>query len=306
MIFFSLLTKELRLRMRRERTIWVIVAYIAAMSLLGVFFVSSLSSYTYGGSGLSNVGVQLYVLLSQVQLVLIVFVTPAFTATVVNGEKERQTFDLLLCSRLSSFALVAGKLAAGITNTLLLIAASIPLFSLVFFFGGVSPTQVFCTLTVFVVTALVVGTFGLLCSTLFKRPAISTAVAYLGGILWLVLPLLVALILTWTNSTWFQLYPDRSKLLFAWNPLLALSSTYAQTSDAFPYVFRLSGVLSLGILSLARGASSYMLGKAVLPLWLVYSLLSLLVTVIFFLLCLLTIKPRSLLRWRSRRLISTP
>jgi len=67
----------------------------------------------------------------------------------INGEKERQTFDMLICSRLSPAALIGGKLLSGLINALLLIASSIPLFSLVFFFGGISPLQAFEALVIF-------------------------------------------------------------------------------------------------------------------------------------------------------------
>src|SRR5579859_6178748 len=167
MTFAALLSKELRSRLRRERSVWVIIIYLLVMGLLGFGFLQRENAFSgdYQGYLLSQIGAQLYVLLSFVQLFLIVFIAPAFTATSINGEKERQTYDLLLCSKLSAFSLLAGKLIAGLANVLLLIAASIPLFSLVFFFGGVAPTQILTTLLVFVMTALVVGTFGLFCST---------------------------------------------------------------------------------------------------------------------------------------------
>src|SRR5216684_4853267 len=161
--FVALLTKELRLRLRRERTIWVIIIYLLVMGLLGFIFISE--SGSYNSYTLSILGRELYTLLASVQLFLITFITPAFTSTAINGEKERQTFDLLLSSQLSAFSLLAGKLIAGLVNAYLFIAASIPLFSLVFFFGGVSPAQVFSTLVIFVMTAVVAGTFGLFCST---------------------------------------------------------------------------------------------------------------------------------------------
>ena len=74
----------------------------------------------------SRAGLYLYYLLSMIHLLLILFITAASTASTINGEKERQTFDLLLCSQLSSLSLVAGKLLAGLANTLLLTAASLP------------------------------------------------------------------------------------------------------------------------------------------------------------------------------------
>src|SRR5712671_5823294 len=160
MTFAALLTKELRLRLRRERSVWVIIIYLVVMGLLGFGYLAQASAFNSNQNYLlSQIGAQLYNLLAVVQLFLIVFIAPAFTSTSINGEKERQTYDLLLCSKLSAFSLLAGKLIAGLANVLLLIAASIPLFSLVFFFGGVAPTQILTTLLVFVMTALVVGTF---------------------------------------------------------------------------------------------------------------------------------------------------
>ena len=273
MTFLALLTKELRLRMRRERTIWVIIVYILLMGLLGWFFINSFNNgYGYNPYNLSNMGTQLYTLLAMVQLFLILFITPAFTSTAMNGERERQTYDLLLCSRLSSFSLVSGKLVAGLANALLLIAASAPLFSLVFFFGGISPTQVLTALLVFVVTTFMVGTFGLFCSTVFKRAAISTAVAYMCGLLWLTIPLVIYFILLISNSlrSGFQ-----QSVLFIWNPIVALTSTYAPGTS-----------------------SLIMVGKLYMIPWVAYSVLCAIATLVFFLLSMLTAKPHPISRLR--------
>src|SRR6266581_1891289 len=106
MTFAALLTKELRLRLRRERTIWVLITYLLVMTLLGFLFISRTN--IYNSNSVSTLGLGLYTLLVFVQLFLIMFITPAFTATSINGEKERQTFDLLLCSLLSAFEAPAG------------------------------------------------------------------------------------------------------------------------------------------------------------------------------------------------------
>jgi ABC-type transport system involved in multi-copper enzyme maturation permease subunit len=111
MTFLALLTKELRLRMRRERTIWVVVLYILLMGLIAYFYVGRFANFNgSGGMTLNDIGTYLYMLLSMVQLLLIVFITPAFTATAVNGEKERQTFDLIHNQRGSGLLVVSQKL----------------------------------------------------------------------------------------------------------------------------------------------------------------------------------------------------
>lgn len=242
MTFFALLTKELRLRLRSERMVWIIVVYVVLMGLLGWLSISSTSN-AYQNMW-SETGTVLYNLLSAVQIFLILFITPSFTATTVNGEKERQTFDLLLCSNLSSLQLVAGKLLAGLSNALLVIAASIPLFSLVFFFGGVSLQQALTALTIFVVSAITVATFGLFCSTIFQRPAISTAVAYMVILLWLTMPLIITSMFQQTPATVAISSPagtitrtslTGSTLLLIWNPLSALQLNIISSTSASTY-----------------------------------------------------------------------
>jgi ABC-type transport system involved in multi-copper enzyme maturation permease subunit len=277
MPFAALLTKELRSRLRRERTVWVIIVYVLLMSLLGWIIVSrwtNTSSYYYS-SGFSDAGTTLYTFLSMIQLFFILFVTPAFTSTAVNGEKERQTFELLLCSRLSSFALISGKLIAGLINALLLVAGTIPLFSLVFFFGGVSPQQELAALLLYIITALQAGTFGLLCSTIIKRPTISTVITYLAGAFWLVFPVLALylfyIIKPGSSSTYVSLF-------FIWHPVVALISTYAPTTGGLSYKF---------------------IGMHI-DQWIVYTFLSTLSTIVFFTLSMWAAKPRHIYRQRSR------
>jgi len=267
MTFVALLTKELRLRLRRERTIWVIIIYLLVMGLLGFLFISQ--SGSYNSYTLSSLGRQLYTLLASVQLFLIMFITPAFTSTAINSEKERQTFDLLLCSQLSSFSLIAGKLAAGLANALLLIAASVPLFSLVFFFGGVGPAQVLSALVVFVVTAILVGTFGLFCSTILKRPPVSTAIAYMLCVIWVLFPWLLSLLLALSGSI---NGPWPSSLLFIGNPILALISTFTFYGPfPLPAVYPFFGIYVAS--------------------WISYTVINLLVSIIFILLSMWLVKP---------------
>jgi ABC-type transport system involved in multi-copper enzyme maturation permease subunit len=272
MTFTALLIKELRLRLRRERFVWLIIIYLLVMGLLAFGFLQRANAFSGGYQGylLSQIGAQLYALLSFIQLFLIVFIAPAFTATAINGEKERQTFDLLLCSKLSAFSLLAGKLIAGLVNALLLIAASIPLFSLVFFFGGVSPTQVLGTLVIFVMTAIVAGTFGLFCSTLLRRPTVSTAAAYIFCALWLfVYPVISILTLGSSlpsNSRWYIWI----QWLNAWNPISALNSEVSSGQGG--------------------GASFYLFHMHLAP-WVAFTLVSIVVTVILFVLSIVFVKP---------------
>ncbi len=270
MTFLAILTKEMRIRMRRERTIWVIVVYILLIGLLGWLVINSSShSANNGVNNWSSIGYLLYTLLLMIQIFLILFITPAFTATTINGEKERQTFDLLLCSQLSSFSLISGKLLAGMMNALLLIAASLPVFSLVFFFGGVSPLQAIEALAVSIVTALLAATLGVCCSAIFQRPAVSTAITYMLVLLWLILPIIVAAMApvpppVQTNPA-LPVQEPAPQFFLMWNPIVALMTTFSS-----PYYF-----------GFPRG--NYMLGTLNFAPWQGYILLDIVASVLLFL-----------------------
>ncbi|MBE3560364.1 MAG: ABC transporter permease subunit [Ktedonobacteraceae bacterium] len=258
MSFLALLTKELRSRMRRERTVWLMVVYIALLGLAG-WLVLQTANVPATSNTLSMVGGILYYVLAMLQLFLIIFITPAFTATAVNGEKERQTFDLLLCSQLTGLGLIAGKLLAGMVNALLLIASSVPLFSLLLFFGGVSPTQLLAVLLIYIVTTLFIGNLGLFSSVIIKRPAISTALTYVITLFWLGFPLAI-------STLWYPLTrrsPTSSELFFilAWNPFAAVVSLDPSTGSSM--LLRISNTLSL-------------------PLWIGYTVIDLAIAIIFF------------------------
>jgi len=284
MTFVALLIKEMRLMTRRERTVWLMVGYIVLLGIIGWFELHSL-----GNTDWSTIGTILYTTLLLIQFVLVLFVTPAFTTTMINGEKERQTFDMLLCSRLSPAALIGGKLLSGLINALLLIASSIPLFSLVFFFGGISPLQAFEALVIFAATALFLATFGIFCSSLVSRPAVSTALAYIFVLLWCGLPLLFYILQLASGAAnngtaSINTVPATSAPPFylAWNPIVALFSTFSVgTTWAGPYQ-----ILHLHII-----------------VWQLYLFISVLVSALLFAASMLRIRPEQR-RSRDKRYLN--
>ncbi|GCE05842.1 ABC transporter permease [Dictyobacter aurantiacus] len=296
MVFLSLLKKEMRLRLRRERTIWVIITYVLFLGLLGWLFLNNASNSSTGisANALSDTGSNLYSLLAQVQLCLIIFITPSLTATVINGEKERQTYEMLLCSRLSAFSLIMGKLGASLINALLLIAASVPLFSLVFFFGGVGPGQIGSALVLYVTTVLWLGALGLFCSATFQRPAISTAIAYMVSLVWMMLPLLISIVLLTSGQGYrfFQIYPVKSKLLFVWNPLIALTNITPNNSVFSSFIFFLNFGYGTGYGGVGGDAAPVVIGNWHLSYWVTYSIISAVMAFILILLSMLLARPR--------------
>ena len=169
----AVLGKELTTRMRGWRAAAIITGYLAFLAAVSLAVLSSPNvPQSYAES--ANLGKNLFTWLAGFQMALIIFVTPASTADAISGERQRQTLDLLLATRLSSLSIVLGKLVAGLAFDLLLILCSLPLFSLVFLFGGVSPDQFVSMFVVFLATTLLLGSLALFISTVTVRSHVSS------------------------------------------------------------------------------------------------------------------------------------
>jgi len=124
--------------------------------------------YIIGWQDVREVGVvarfggKIYIMFAMLQLTLMLFFAPLFTAAAVSYEKDRRTFTLLLMTDLSDLELVLGKLAAGLLNVLTILAASVGLLSLCAFLGGISFGQVVNLFLVTAASGVAGGALGLL------------------------------------------------------------------------------------------------------------------------------------------------
>jgi len=231
--------KELRSRMRTGRASLLISLYLLTLAAVGWFtYVVVRRQATAGVTGGQlgvHAGTTIFRALTVWELVLVLFVAPALTAAAIAGERERQTLDLLLCTRVRPSTIVIGKLVASLLFAVLLLLASVPVFSTVFLFGGVELSQVVGVAAILAITAVVIGALGLLCSAGLRRPTGATVFAYIVAFLYLVVPLGTSVIFpTSVTSKTAQAYAE-----FA-NPVFALGSTLMDTPIRSPIGSRTS------------------------------------------------------------------
>ncbi|WP_102692826.1 ABC transporter permease [Rummeliibacillus pycnus] len=178
------LIKELKLRFRSFKSFAGILFYLLVLSVFvfGFIFMST----NLSGSSFINPqqSVILFALLSYVQLALILFITPSLTAGAISTEREKQTLNILLTSPQSSFQIIFGKISSSIVFLLLLLIAGLPLYSLVFLFGGISPGQLLIIFAFLIVTMLAIASIGVMFSTLIRKTIISMITTY-GAMLFL-------------------------------------------------------------------------------------------------------------------------
>lgn len=178
------LDKEFRLRMRTPRSAYSLLAYVLVMGLLamGIIYVATATGSYQMGRVDPNISRIIFYALSMAQLVLIAFMTPALTAGVISGEREKQTLNMLLTTQQSSATIILSKLVSSLSFMTLIIVATIPVYSIVFLYGGVSPKQLILVFLFYLFVMLLLGSIGVFFSTLFKRTMISVIMTYGVGL----------------------------------------------------------------------------------------------------------------------------
>ena len=177
-----ILTKEMRTRMRGARAFWILFVYLFVLSL--ILFVTYFSWWQTQRDSFNaqnaafTVGKTFYGVLFTVQALLVGLITPALTSGGVSIEKEQRTFELLSVSLLPRRSIVMGKLTAAVSFVVLLLVTSLPLVSIGFLLGGISPAEVATAFFLLTVTAFLYGAIGIACSAFAKSTTTATVMAY--------------------------------------------------------------------------------------------------------------------------------
>jgi len=207
----------------------------------------------------------------------------------IAGEKERQSYDLLVASLLSPWQIIWGKLAAALSFALLLIISIVPMMSLAFLFGGVSLTEVVIALIGLVTTAMFYATIGLFWSTVLRTTlgansmSVGTIIMMLLGIpfLALIFSLIFGRDLSpeWLNSIIFKVIAG--VFLYS-HPFIALQVTEAQ----------IEGGESAFYSRVSVGTDLASRGQLLVPSpWIIYLLLAVLFSFILLLISVRMLRP---------------
>lgn len=120
----------------------------------------------------------LYLFVAVLEFMMLIFIMPAITSGCISGERERQTLELMLTTKMKPAEIVLGKLAAALSTVFLMIVSSFPIVALVFVYGGVTLKDIGLLLICYFASALFVGSLGISCSAIFGRSTLATAVSY--------------------------------------------------------------------------------------------------------------------------------
>ncbi|MBP3427788.1 MAG: hypothetical protein J6M47_05960 [Clostridia bacterium] len=168
-----------RRRMRSVRTPLLITAYVGALLAVAVMLLEG-----FYGAGMTidwmRRSVEAYIWMTAGQFFLILLAAPALSAGSIAGERERQTFDLLMVTQIGAWGIVSGKLMENLAFLLLLLFSGVPVMLMAWMTGGVSLGAICCTTIYLAAIAFSALTVGLFVSSLMKRSLTAILASYMA------------------------------------------------------------------------------------------------------------------------------
>lgn len=110
---------------------------------------------------------------------IICFIVPLFSATCVNIEHERRTWEMLLQSPLGIVNILLGKIISSVGFVIVLLTSLIPMYWMFAAIAKISPMDIFISFLFLSEIAAILGLIGLYCSLEFKKPYLSILFAAL-------------------------------------------------------------------------------------------------------------------------------
>lgn len=170
--------KDMRVLFRNIKIYIGLTVYLFIMLGITNMILRMISYNSYNGFNPEYV-VGAYLFMLGFQMLTITFAVPAFTSSSITGERERQTLDFMFMTRLSGWDIVVGKLMSSLLLVVMLIVASMPIYAVIFYYGGVSVIGFLLNTVGLLVYALFIGSISVLFSCIFKKTVIATAVSNL-------------------------------------------------------------------------------------------------------------------------------
>jgi ABC-type transport system involved in multi-copper enzyme maturation permease subunit len=142
---------------RRKRHLYIRSGYLAVLILVLILVLLPTQGGAQSYRTLAAEGANAFELVAYLQLLLICILTPVFMAGAIAQESNPRTWDVLLTTPLSATQIVLGNLFGRLFFVIALLFATLPLFAITQYFGGVPGSSVLASYAVSACAALVVG-----------------------------------------------------------------------------------------------------------------------------------------------------
>ncbi len=171
--------------MRGNRAFTVLTIYLLLLSCLvvAIYWFTERTVAEVNQFGRGNlpppVGKILFYAVTLVELLLIAPLAPSFSSSAIVGERERQTFDLVMTTPIQPRDFVLGKLVSSLSYVLLLVFVALPVQVLALLFGGLTLTEVLLGFWILIVAIVFYASSSLFFSAVMRTTTTAAIFSYL-------------------------------------------------------------------------------------------------------------------------------
>lgn len=228
----------------------------------------------YSTSNIYSYMVWLYPVLSVTQLVILGVVVPVRTASAISGEKERQTFDIMMTTSMTPFSVILGKVMTAILQSMFFVVASMPIMALSFIIGGMSWSYLFWFLCIALLVSLFSASIGIFCSSICKKSISAVIMSYGFYLIFFLGTVLPVLIYSMSNNAWYNMssvptysYGENWYLFLLLNPAIYLMEIYIRVMVGQSFVNdipSITGVLTKGPINFVASGNHWIVISTIL------------------------------------------
>ena len=172
------LRNESKRAVRSIKFTLMIFAYIAVLSVAVMIYYSSVNEAIFSNGLYLESSKLFYVVMAIGQAILLLFIVPALSSTAICSEREKQTLDILLSSKLTPLQIIIGKVSASSLRVIILIISTMPLYAIGALIGVVKISNILSLIVFFIVNTIFVSSIGVFISTCAKTSKVSTTLSY--------------------------------------------------------------------------------------------------------------------------------
>ena len=175
----AILYKDMTIDMKRPKIMIIMLIINALTAMIASGFLIGIEATGMNGEAISyRLLATLLIVLIAVEAGVLFVMTPALTGSSIAGERERQTLDVLLTTRMTPMEIILGKFLSVVTMGSLLVFSTFPIMALVFIYGGINFFQLLGLVAVLIFEIGYVSCFGIFFSSATKRTAPSVILSY--------------------------------------------------------------------------------------------------------------------------------
>ena len=173
------LRNETKIAARSIRFTLMILAYVAVLSIAVMIYYNVINSEAfYNGLNLKE-STNFYVVMAVVQAALLFSIVPSLSSTAICSEREKQTLDILLSTKLTPLQIIIGKISSSSLRVIILIISMMPLYAVGSLMGGIKISYILQLIFFFIINTIFMASIGVFISTCVKTSKVSTTLTYL-------------------------------------------------------------------------------------------------------------------------------